>query len=93
MFPFVLASLLMSVVPISLAGSAAMRRDPIWKPNQYVPTAGMLLGNAISAIGVGTSTILVSPSIFVRVLLLPLFFVLTSFLVPRLRRFAERVHG
>ncbi|KAL7413301.1 hypothetical protein BDY24DRAFT_389597 [Mrakia frigida] len=58
MFPFVLMSLLISVVPISLAGSAAMRRNPIWKPNQFIPVSGMLLGNAISAIGVGSSTIL-----------------------------------
>lgn len=43
MFPFVLASLLMSVVPISIAGSAAMRRQPLWKPNQYGQSVGSSL--------------------------------------------------
>jgi ABC-type iron transport system FetAB permease component len=43
-------SFLVATVPISIAGSAAMRREPLWKPNQYVPVVGMILGNGRSPV-------------------------------------------
>ncbi|KAJ9105495.1 hypothetical protein QFC21_001866 [Naganishia friedmannii] len=53
MFPLVLLSMLCSTVPISIIGTQfAMNQRPFWQPDQFVPIVGMILGNAISAIGV-----------------------------------------
>ncbi|KAK8846652.1 hypothetical protein IAR55_005739 [Kwoniella newhampshirensis] len=58
MFPFVLAAMLSGTVPISILGTRfAMSQNPFWRPDQYVPIIGMILGNAISAIGVGVNTV------------------------------------
>jgi ABC-type iron transport system FetAB permease component len=65
----VLASLLFGTVPISILGTNfAMSQRPFWQPDQYsqssflfaltaVPIIGMILGNAISAVGVGVNTV------------------------------------
>ncbi|CDZ97197.1 Conserved hypothetical protein CHP00245 [Phaffia rhodozyma] len=58
MFPLILLSFIVATIPISLAGSAVMRRHPVWKPEKYIPVLGMILGNAVTAIGVGVSSIL-----------------------------------
>lgn len=62
MFPYVLLSFVVGTIPVSVACAAVMQRHPLWRPEQYVPALGMLLGNAISAVGVSTAFILVRPS-------------------------------
>ncbi|KAK6904140.1 hypothetical protein L486_03718 [Kwoniella mangroviensis CBS 10435] len=58
MFPLILASMLSGTVPISVIGTRfAMSQNPFWKPDQYVPIIGMILGNAISAIGIALNTV------------------------------------
>ncbi|WWC87291.1 uncharacterized protein L201_002179 [Kwoniella dendrophila CBS 6074] len=58
MFPLILASMLSGTVPISVLGTRyAMSQNPFWKPDQYVPIIGMILGNAISSIGIGLNTV------------------------------------
>ncbi|KAJ9120738.1 hypothetical protein QFC22_002669 [Naganishia vaughanmartiniae] len=45
--------MLSSTIPISIIGTQfAMNQRPFWQPDQFVPIVGMILGNAISAIGV-----------------------------------------
>lgn len=54
MFPMVLLAMLSATFPVAILGSKyAMAEQPFWKPNQFVPVMGMILGNAISAIGIG----------------------------------------
>ncbi|KAI5453888.1 hypothetical protein NCC49_004884 [Naganishia albida] len=58
MFPLVLLSMLSSTIPISIIGTQfAMKQRPFWQPNQFVPIVGMILGNAISAIGVAMNMV------------------------------------
>ncbi|WVW78877.1 hypothetical protein I302_100840 [Kwoniella bestiolae CBS 10118] len=58
MFPLILASMLSGTVPISVLGTRfAMSQNPFWRPDQYVPIIGMILGNAISAIGIALNTV------------------------------------
>ena len=35
MFPYILLAFVGATIPISIAGSAAMQRHPLWKPDQY----------------------------------------------------------
>ncbi|KAL1408472.1 hypothetical protein Q8F55_005284 [Vanrija albida] len=57
-FPCILLSMMCGTIPISILGSEfAMAQHPFWQPDQYIPILGMLLGNAISAIGVAINTI------------------------------------
>ncbi|KAK4684718.1 UDP-glucose/iron transport system permease protein, partial [Tremellales sp. Uapishka_1] len=58
MFPFILLSMMSATIPISIIGTRfAMSQIPFWQPDQYVPIIGMILGNAISAIGVGMNSV------------------------------------
>ncbi|WWC67551.1 uncharacterized protein I206_101460 [Kwoniella pini CBS 10737] len=58
MFPLILASMLSATVPISILGTRfAMAQNPFWQPDQYVPVLGMILGNAISAIGIALNSV------------------------------------
>lgn len=69
-FPLVLTAMICGTIPISVLGTNfAMSQRPFWQPDQYgtsiskisrltiVPILGMILGNAISAIGVGLNTV------------------------------------
>lgn len=59
MFLCVLLAMLCSVVPVSIIGCRfAMAIDPFWKPEQYIPIMGMLCGNAVASLVVGTSYVL-----------------------------------
>lgn len=45
MFPMVLLAMLSATFPVSILGSQyAMAERPFWKPNQFVPIVGMILG-------------------------------------------------
>ncbi|WVR04324.1 hypothetical protein IAU60_001324 [Kwoniella sp. DSM 27419] len=58
MFPLILASMLSGTVPISILGTRfAMSQNPFWRPDQFVPIIGMILGNAISSIGIALNTV------------------------------------
>jgi len=59
MVPAVMASMIIGTVPASiLGGRFAMGHRPFWDPELYIPTIGMLCGNAISAIVVATDAVL-----------------------------------
>lgn len=54
MFPFIFLSLVSSTLIIATCGQIfALRHSPFWKPVNFIPTSGMLIGNAMSAIAVG----------------------------------------
>lgn len=58
MFPLILLSMMSGTIPISILGTRfAMAQNPFWKPSQYVPILGMILGNAISAIGISVNSV------------------------------------
>ncbi|ORY25362.1 hypothetical protein BCR39DRAFT_544483 [Naematelia encephala] len=58
MFPMILLSMLCGTVPISILGTNfAMSQHPFWQPDQYIPIIGMILGNAISAIGIAMNSV------------------------------------
>ncbi|KAF5310787.1 hypothetical protein D9619_007997 [Psilocybe cf. subviscida] len=51
MFPYILASMLCSTIPISILGAHfSMGIRPFWEPIQYIPVIGMLCGSAISGV-------------------------------------------
>ncbi|KAF8340530.1 uncharacterized protein EI90DRAFT_3035901 [Cantharellus anzutake] len=59
MVPAIMASMIIGTVPVSIIGGRfAMRNQPFWAPEEYIPTIGMLCGNAISAIVVATNSVL-----------------------------------
>lgn len=48
MFPMVLLAMLSATFPIGILGSQyAMAERPFWKPNQFVPIIGMILGKSM----------------------------------------------
>jgi len=50
MFPMVLLAMLSATFPVSILGSQyAMAERPFWKPNQFVPIVGMILGKRMEA--------------------------------------------
>ncbi|WWC59062.1 uncharacterized protein I303_101609 [Kwoniella dejecticola CBS 10117] len=58
MFPLILASMLSGTIPISVLGTRfAMSQSPFWQPDQYIPILGMILGNAISSIGIALNSV------------------------------------
>ncbi|OCF42086.1 hypothetical protein I317_04057 [Kwoniella heveanensis CBS 569] len=58
MFPLILCSMLSGTVPISVLGTRfAMSQNPFWRPDQFIPIIGMILGNAISSIGIALNTV------------------------------------
>ncbi|TPX68518.1 hypothetical protein SpCBS45565_g03052 [Spizellomyces sp. 'palustris'] len=59
MFATVLAAMLFSVTLTSFIGNAfAIQADPWWLPRTYIPTLGMLLGNSMSGMALGLSSVL-----------------------------------
>ncbi|KAJ3015704.1 hypothetical protein HKX48_004429 [Thoreauomyces humboldtii] len=59
MFLTVAFSIVGSVGLVSFLGNAfAFGAEPWWRPRNYIPTLGMLLGNAISALAVGINGVL-----------------------------------
>ncbi|CAI2193313.1 14789_t:CDS:10 [Funneliformis geosporum] len=56
MFISVLLSLGLSTMVVGIIGSRyALNQEEFWDPQIFIPTMGMLLGNGMSAIAVGTS--------------------------------------
>ncbi|CAO3698985.1 unnamed protein product [Rhizopus stolonifer] len=63
MFLSVLLSSGISTLVIGVIGSRwAMKQDPFWLPEVFIPTMGMLLGNAMSGMAVALSSCLSSVS-------------------------------
>lgn len=63
MFMYVLISSGVSTLVIGIIGARwAMKQDPFWMPEIFIPTMGMLLGNAMSGMAVALSTCLSSVS-------------------------------
>ncbi|VDC07639.1 unnamed protein product [Peniophora sp. CBMAI 1063] len=59
MFVIVLASMLLSTIPMSYVGVRfAMSVDPVSKPARYIPIVGMLCGNTISKLQVSLAYVL-----------------------------------
>ncbi|WVQ76724.1 hypothetical protein IAR50_006398 [Cryptococcus sp. DSM 104548] len=57
MFPLILAAMLAGTIPVSVLGTQyAMAQHPFWQPDQYIPIIGMILGNAISSLGIALNT-------------------------------------
>ncbi|ODN96478.1 hypothetical protein L198_04192 [Cryptococcus wingfieldii CBS 7118] len=57
MFPLILAAMLCGTIPVSVLGTQyAMAQHPFWQPDQYIPIIGMILGNAISSLGIALNT-------------------------------------
>ncbi|ODN75298.1 hypothetical protein L202_06480 [Cryptococcus amylolentus CBS 6039] len=56
-FPLILAAMLCGTIPVSVLGTQyAMAQHPFWQPDQYIPIIGMILGNAISSLGIALNT-------------------------------------
>lgn len=48
-----------STMIVGVLGSRfAMAQDPFWEPVKFIPSMGMLLGNCMSGMAVGISTVL-----------------------------------
>ncbi|KGB80142.1 hypothetical protein I307_03287 [Cryptococcus deuterogattii 99/473] len=58
MFPLILLAMMSGTVPVSILGTNfAMAQHPFWKPDQFIPIIGMILGNAISAVGLAVNNV------------------------------------
>lgn len=61
MFLYVLISSGVSTLVVGIIGARwAMKQDPFWMPEIFIPTIGMLLGNAMSGMAVALSSCLSS---------------------------------
>ncbi|KAI9364404.1 hypothetical protein DFJ73DRAFT_809141 [Zopfochytrium polystomum] len=63
MFPLVWLSMAASTILVSFVGNFfAIQAHPWYRPRDYIPVLGMLLGNSMSAVAVGLSSFLTSLS-------------------------------
>ncbi|PWN97882.1 hypothetical protein FA09DRAFT_330036 [Tilletiopsis washingtonensis] len=55
----ILGAIVLATVPLTaLASRFILRQAPWWEPSRYVPLLGMVLGNAISAVTLGSNHVL-----------------------------------